>query len=66
MDKLTSMYFPKEGIIIPEAARVTKAGGTEISQNRELEMDEGQSFCTLSIVSVDMTMTGMMWRVRMI
>ena len=65
MDKPTSMYFPKEGKIIPEAARVTKPGGTEISQYRELEMDKGHSFCTLSSVSVDMTMTGRMWRVRM-
>ena len=60
------MYFPKEGKIIPEAVRVTKAGGTEISQNRELEMDEGQIFGTLSSVSVDMTMTGMIWRARML
>ena len=29
MDKLTSMYFPKEENI-PEAARLTKAGGTEM------------------------------------
>ena len=59
------MYFPKEGIIIPKAVRDNSAGGTEISQYRVFLREGGHVFGTLSNVRMDMAMTGMRCRARM-
>ena len=59
------MYFPKEGIIIPKAVRTKRAGGMEISQYKVFLREGGQVFGTLSNVRMDMAMTGMKCRARM-
>ena len=63
---ITSMYFPKEGIIIPKAVRNKRAGGMEISQYRVFLREGGHVVGTLSNVRMDMAMTGMVCRARMI
>jgi hypothetical protein len=63
---ITSMYFPKEGIRIPKAVRYKRAGGMEISQYRVYLREGGHVFGILSNVSMDMAMTGMMCKARMI
>ena len=59
------MYFPKEGMIIPKAVRTKRAGGMEISQYRVFLREGGKVFGTLSNVRMDMAMTGMKCRARM-